>query len=62
MMGMSAPSVDLDIAELDLRKLKRLAKAMNMEDGFKLWCDRHRAQGVPSVVNRQIKRDGQVRT
>ena len=59
---MSAPSMDLDIAELDLRKLKRLAKAMDMEDGLKLWCDRHRAHGAPSVVKEQIKRDGQVRT
>jgi hypothetical protein len=46
---------------LDLRKLKRLEKAMKMEGGLKLWCDRHRAQGAPSVVKGQIKRDGQVR-
>jgi hypothetical protein len=35
---------------------------MNMEDGLKLWCERHRVQGGPSVVKGQIKRDGQVRT
>ncbi len=40
---MSAPSMDLDIAELDLRRLKRLAKAMSMQDGLKLWLERHRA-------------------
>jgi hypothetical protein len=51
--------MDLDMEELDLRKLKRLAKAMNMQDGLKLWCERQRA---PSAVKGQIKRDGQVRT
>jgi hypothetical protein len=54
--------MDLDTAELDLRKLKRLAKAMKMKDGLKLWSERHRAQGAPSVVKGQTKRHGQVRT
>jgi hypothetical protein len=53
--------MDLDIAELDLRKSKRLAKAMNMQDGLNLWCERHRAQSTPSVGKGQIKRGGQVR-
>jgi hypothetical protein len=59
---MSAPSMDLDIAELDLRKLKRLAKVMNLEDGSKHWCKWHGQSGAPSAVKGQIKRDGQVRT
>jgi hypothetical protein len=58
---MSAPSMDLDIGELDLRKLRRLAKAMNLEEGLKLWRDRHRAQGAPSVTRGQINPDGQAR-
>jgi signal transduction histidine kinase len=58
---MSAPSMDLDIAELDLRKLKRLAKAMNLEEESKVWFDRRLSQSAPSVVKRNIKRDGQVR-
>jgi signal transduction histidine kinase len=58
---MSAPSMDLDIAELDLRKLKRLAKAMNLEEGSKVWFDRRLSQGAPSVEKRNIKRVGQVR-
>jgi len=58
---MSASSMDLDIAELDLRKLRRLAKAMNLEEGSKVWFDRRLSQGAPSVVKRNIKRDGQVR-
>jgi hypothetical protein len=44
---MSAPPMDLDIAELDLRKLKRLAKAMNMEDGLKRWWGDSCAGGPP---------------
>jgi hypothetical protein len=52
----------LIVAELDLRKLKRLAKVMNLEDGLKRWCERHGQSGAPSAVKRQIKREGQVRT
>jgi hypothetical protein len=52
---MSAPAMDLDIAELDLRKLKRLARVMNMKEGSKAWFDRHLSQGAPSVVKRNIR-------
>jgi len=41
---MSAPTLDLDLSALDLRRLKRLAAAMRIEDGLKLWRERKISQ------------------
>jgi hypothetical protein len=51
---MSAPPLDLDLGELDLGKLKRMAKAMRLDEGFKAWIDRKIAQERSSGPNEQI--------
>jgi hypothetical protein len=57
---MSAPTLDLDLSALDLKKLKRLATAMRIEDGLKLWRDRKLAQGKFAGAKAHIKHDGVV--
>jgi hypothetical protein len=41
---MTAPTLDLDLAALDSRKLKRVATAMRVESGLELWRDHKIAQ------------------
>jgi hypothetical protein len=54
---MSAPPLDLDLGELDLRKLKRLAKAMCLDAGLKAWRDRRIAQDALPSANEPIGQD-----
>jgi hypothetical protein len=51
---MSSPPLDLDLAELDLRRLRRLAKTMGLDEALKSWLDRK--GGLPSA-NEQIGQD-----
>jgi hypothetical protein len=41
---MSAPPLDLDLAALDMRRLRRLAKAMRLDPNFSRWRERNRPQ------------------
>jgi hypothetical protein len=43
---MSVPPLDLDLGELHVRELKRLAKAMHLDERLKAWCDRKIAHGA----------------
>jgi hypothetical protein len=51
---MSLPPLDLDLAELELRKLRRLAKAMGLDEALKSWLDR---RGRLPSKNEQIGQD-----
>lgn len=48
---MSAPSLELNLSALDLRKLKRLATAMRIEDALNLWRGRKIAQDKSAGAN-----------
>ena len=50
---MSLPPLDLDLAELDLRRLKRLAKAMRIDAALKAWFDRKTVQSALPGANEQ---------
>jgi len=41
---MSVPPLDLDLGALDLKRLKRLAKVMQLEDSLAVWRDRNVGQ------------------
>jgi hypothetical protein len=41
---MSVPPLDLDLGALDLKRLKRLAKVMQLEDSLEVWRDRNVGQ------------------
>jgi len=41
---MSAPPLDLDLGALDLKRLKRLATVMQLEDSLAIWRDRNVGQ------------------
>ncbi len=42
---MSAPPLDLDLAALDMRRLKRLSIAMHLDTNFSRWRERNRLSG-----------------
>jgi hypothetical protein len=41
---MSAPPLDLDLGALDLKRLRRLARVMQLEDSLAIWRDRNVGQ------------------
>lgn len=53
---MSLPPLDLDIAELDSRRLRRLAKAMGLDEALKSWLDR---RGTLPSANELIGQDAE---
>jgi hypothetical protein len=54
---MAAPTLDLDLSALDLRRLKRLAAAMRIEDGLKHWRDRKTSSEKSAGTKAQIKHE-----
>jgi hypothetical protein len=41
---MSTPPLDLDLGELDLKRLKRLANGMHLDANLTIWRDRNVGQ------------------
>jgi hypothetical protein len=41
---MSTPPLDLDLGELDLKRLKRLAKGVHLDANLTIWRDRNVGQ------------------